>query len=62
VYSSPDGVNVTQVTQTQLGVHSLDLCSVSLPSGGQQLSVQAVGKPMLAKRMPAPVSNTPACS
>jgi len=60
--NSPDGQNVTQVTQTQPGVHSVDLCSVSLPSGGQQLFVQTVGKPILANRMPAPVSYTPACS
>jgi hypothetical protein len=62
VYTSPDGQNVTQVTQTQPGVHSLDLCSLALPSGRQLLFVQAVGKPMLANRMPAPVSYTPACS
>jgi len=32
----------------------VDLCSVWLRSGGEQLFVQAVGKPMLANRMPAP--------
>ena len=61
VYSSPDGQNVRQVTQTQPGVHSVDLCTGSLPQGRQQLFVQAMGKPMLANRMPAPVSYTPAC-
>ena len=61
VYSSQDGQNVTALTQTQPGTHSVDLCSLSMPSGSNSLYVQAVGKPMLANRMPAPVSYTPAC-
>jgi hypothetical protein len=61
VYSSQDGQNVTPLTQTQPGTHSVDLCSLSLPAGNNSLYVQAVGKPMLANRMPAPVSYTPAC-
>jgi len=61
VFVSPDDQKVAQVAQTQPGVHSVDLCSLSMPTGQQQLYVQAVGKPMLANRMPAPVSYTPAC-
>lgn len=62
VYSSPDGQNLTALTQVQPGTHSVDLCSLSLPAGNYSLYVQAVGKPMLANRMPAAVSYTPACS
>jgi hypothetical protein len=61
VYDSRDGQNVMQVTQAQPGVHAVDLCSLSLPSGQQELFVQAVGKPTLANRMPSPVSYLPAC-
>jgi hypothetical protein len=61
VYSSQDGQKLTPLTQTQAGTHSVDLCSLSLPAGNNSLYVQAVAKPMLANRMPAPVSYTPAC-
>lgn len=61
VYSSQDGQTVTPVTQTQPGTHSVDLCRLSLPAGKSSLYVQAVSKPMLANRMPAPVSYAPAC-
>jgi hypothetical protein len=61
VYSSTDGQNLTELTETQPGVHSVDLCSLTVPSGQQQLFVQAVGKPSMANRMPGPVSYTPAC-
>lgn len=61
VYSSQDGQNLTPLTQTQPGAHSVDLCSLSLAAGNYSLYVQAVGKPMLANRMPAAVSYTTAC-
>jgi hypothetical protein len=61
VYSSQDGQKLTPLTQTQARTHSVDLCSLSLPGGNNSLYVQAVGKPMLANRMPGPVSYTPAC-
>jgi Glycosyl hydrolase family 71 len=61
VYSSPDGKNVSPLTQTQPGEHSVDLCSLSIAAGNYSLFVQAVGKPMLANRMPAPVSYTATC-
>lgn len=61
IYSSPDGQNLTALAQTQPGVHSVDLCGLSMPAGNYSLYVQAVGKPMLANRMPAPVSYTPSC-
>lgn len=60
IYSAATG-NLTQLTTTQPGTHSVDLCSLSLPAGQNELYVQAVGKPMLANRMPAPVSYTPSC-
>lgn len=61
VYEVGSGGNLNQLTETQPGTHSVDLCSLSVPSGNQQLYVQAVGKPSFANRMPAPVSYTPAC-
>jgi hypothetical protein len=61
VYSSQDGQNMTPLTQTQPGTHSVDLCSLSVPSGNNSLYVQAVGKPMLANRMPPPVGYTNTC-
>jgi Glycosyl hydrolase family 71 len=60
VYTA-SGQNLTQLTTTKPGTHSVNLCSLSLPAGQSQLYVQAVGKPMLANRMPAAVSYTPTC-
>ncbi len=62
VYSSTDGQNITKLTDTKPGVHSVDLCSLTVPPGAHELLVQAVGKPSLANRLPAPVNYTPACS
>ena len=62
VYISADGQNLMTLTETQTGLHSLDLCSFSIPAGNYKLFVQAVGKPMMANRMPGPVSYSPACS
>jgi Glycosyl hydrolase family 71 len=62
VYSSSDGQSLTRLTDIQVGVHSVDLCSLPVAAGNQKLLVQAVGKPSLANRMPGPVSYTPACS
>jgi hypothetical protein len=61
VYSSTDGQNLTQLKQTTAGVHSVDLCSLSMPPGDYSLFVQAVGKPMLTNRLPGPVSYTSSC-
>lgn len=61
VYSSSDGQNLTELGETKPGVHSIDLCNVTIPSGKLQLFVQAVGKPSMANRMPDPVSYTPSC-
>lgn len=61
VYSSKDGKNLTELSQTPAGVHALNLCGVTLPSGDTQLYVQAVGKPSFANRMPGPVNYTGAC-
>ena len=62
VYISQDGKNLMALTQTQPGLHSVELCSFAIPSGSYKLFVQAVGKPMMANRMPGPVSYSPACS
>ncbi|MCU1302771.1 MAG: hypothetical protein JWQ87_3055 [Candidatus Sulfotelmatobacter sp.] len=62
VYISTDKQNLMTLTQTAPGLHSVDLCSFPVPAGNYQLFVQAVGKPMLANRMPAPVSYSPVCS
>ncbi len=61
IYTGNNGGNLAEVSQTQPGVHSVDLCSLQLPSGNQQLFVQAVGKPSIANRMPDPVSYVSAC-
>jgi|ERR1700688_222070 len=61
VYITADGQNLMTLTTTQPGLRSVNLCSFPIPSGNYKLFVQAVGKPMLANRMPGPVSYTPAC-
>ena len=61
IYSSNDGQSFTKLTDTKTGVHSVDLCSLTIPPGNIQLFVQAVGKPSIANRMPAPVSYTRSC-
>lgn len=61
VYSSTDGQNLANVAQVETGVHSVDLCSLKIPQGKQQFFVQAVGKPMMANRMPPAVDFTPSC-
>lgn len=61
IYSSSDGQNLTELTETKPGTHSEDLCSLGVPSGDNKVYVQAVGKPMMANRMPGPVSYTASC-
>jgi hypothetical protein len=61
VYISQDGQNLMTLTQTEPGLHSVNLCSLPIPVAAYQLFVQAVGKPSMANRMPGPVSYTPAC-
>lgn len=62
VYSG-DSSTLTQLTTTQPGKHSVDLCGLPIPAGQPTpLYVQAVGKPMFANRMPGPVTYTPSCS
>jgi len=61
VYTSTDGQNLTQVTTTQPGERSVDLCSFAIPSGKLSVYVQAVGKPMMANRMPPPLPYTSTC-
>jgi hypothetical protein len=61
VYSSTDGQTLASVTQTQPGMHSVDLCSVAMAPAKYSLFVQAVGKASMANRMAGPVSYTPTC-
>ena len=61
VYVSSDGRSLNKIAQTEPGVHSVDLCNLSMASESYQLYVQAVGKPSLANRMPGPVSYSPDC-
>jgi len=60
VYASTDGQVLNELGQFKPGTHSVDLCSYSV-QGESRMYVQAVGKPSLANRMPAPVNYTPAC-
>jgi hypothetical protein len=62
IYISSDGQNLMALTQTEPGLHSADLCSFPIPPGKYELFIQAVGKPTMANRMPAPVSYSPTCS
>ncbi len=62
VYISTDGQNLMTLTETEPGLHSVNLCSFPIPTGNYKLFVQAVGKPMMANRMPGPVNYSPACS
>ncbi len=61
VYISTDGQNLMALTTANPGLHAVDLCSFPIPAGNYKLFVQAVGKPMLANRMPGPVSYSPTC-
>jgi len=61
IYSSTDGQNLMKLTYVKPGTRSVDLCSLGISKGEQQLYVQAVGKPSMANRMPAPVNYTPSC-
>lgn len=61
IYASTDGQNLSKVTETPAGTHGVDLCSLTIPVGDYEMFVQAVGKPSMANRMPAPVSYSPAC-
>jgi hypothetical protein len=60
-YISSDGQNLMTLSDTAAGIHSINLCSFSIPAGNYKLFVQAVGKPTLANRMPGAVSYSPAC-
>jgi hypothetical protein len=61
VYSSQDRLNLTKLTDLEVGIHALEMCSLGMPPGNYQLFVQAVGKPSMANRMPGAVSYTAAC-
>jgi hypothetical protein len=61
VYVSADGANLMSLTDIATGLHSLNLCSFSIPEGDYKVLVQAVGKPTLANQMTAAISYSPTC-
>jgi hypothetical protein len=61
VYTGSSSASLSELTEVKPGVHSVDLCGLSVPAGSNKLYVQAVGKPSLANRMPGPVSYTASC-
>ena len=61
VYISTDGQNLMSLTDITPGVHSLNLCGFSIPTGSYQMFVQAVGKPTLANQMSGSVQYNSTC-
>jgi hypothetical protein len=61
VYISTDGQNLMPLTDMATGIHSLNLCGFSIPSGNYQLFVQAVGKPSLANQITGATAYSPSC-
>jgi hypothetical protein len=61
VYISTDGQNLMPLTDIAEGIHSLSLCSFSIPAGGYKLFVQAVGKPSVANQISGAISYSPTC-
>jgi hypothetical protein len=62
VYASPNANEMQEVADVNAGTHSVDLCNLQIPAGTSQIYVQAVGKPSMANRMPAPVAFSGGCS
>ena len=60
-YISSDGQNLMPLASLAPGIHALNLCSYSLPTGNYTLYVQAVGKPSLRNQMSGPVSFSAPC-
>ena len=62
VYISTDGQNLMSLSEANAGIHSLNLCGFSIPTGNYKLFVQAVGKPSMANQMSGAFSYSPTCS
>jgi len=62
VYISSDGQNLMSLTDTMVGVRSLNLCGFPIPTGNYQLFVQAVGKPSLANQITGALNYNPSCA
>ena len=62
VYISSDGENLMSLTDSAVGIYSLNLCGFAIPAGNYQLFVQAVGKPSLANQITSAVDYTPSCT
>lgn len=61
-YISADGQNLMPLTDVAVGIHNLNLCSYSLPSGQYTMYVQAVGKASFKNQMSAAVAYAPQCA
>jgi Glycosyl hydrolase family 71 len=61
-YISRDGQKLMPLADLAPGLHSLNLCSFSLPSGNYTLYAQAVGKPGLNNHLSGAIRYTPHCS
>jgi hypothetical protein len=61
VYASIDGQNLMRLTDLVVGLHSLNMCSYSLPSGSYTLYLQAIGKPSLKNQMSGAVPYVADC-
>jgi hypothetical protein len=62
VYISIDGQNLMSLGNMNAGIHSLNLCGFSIPSGSYKLFVQSTGKPSMANQITGAFSYSPACS
>ena len=62
VYISTDGQNLMPLTDVTPGIHSLNLCGLTVPGGSYKMFVQAVGKPSMANQITGPMSYSPTCS
>jgi hypothetical protein len=62
VYISTDGQNLMALPDLAQGVHSVNLCSFSIPAGNYELFVQAVGKPGLANQITGAISFNSTCA
>jgi hypothetical protein len=62
VYISSDGKNLMSLTDTMVGVRSLNLCGFPIPAGNYRLFVQGVGKPSLTNQITGALSYSPSCA
>ncbi len=61
-YISSDGQNLMPLTDLAVGIHNLDLCSYSLPTGHYTIYVQAMGRAGFTNQMSGAVAYAPQCA